>query len=252
MAGMSLRRRRNLSQWLAIAPWWISVLIASSAFVLLQYVLPPLLDDTDVEASGALLKFLSPYIAILLIIPLPFALFHRDAHERLIEAERNLDLLRDLSHMEFVSRLVPVFKQDGYGVEIIHDSRLIDLILRRGGEKTIVVCKEWDASTVSARFVAQVRDIQLANNAAGAKVITCGAFRPAALRFQRTSSVELIDGAGLLKLIDRFKRAQQRAIDEPDADLAGLDPLDRMAMRAARRHAAPQSLSTVSHQGGQA
>jgi len=208
------RDRRNLSQWLALAPWWFSVVLSVSVFILLQYVLPPLLDDTHIEASGAVLKFLSPYIAILLIVPLPFALFNREEHGRRVAEERQLDELRDLDQDAFVARLIPAFRSEGYLVEEQGDTRLVDLILRRGGEKTIVCCGEWNASLVSARYVAKVREAQLELGAAGAKVVTCGDFRPAARRFERTTSVELVDGPALVKLFARHERAQQQQIDE--------------------------------------
>lgn len=217
-----ISRRRNLSQWLALAPWWTSVLISVGTFILLQYVLPPLLDNNDAEASGQVLRFWSPYIAILLIIPLPFALFHQDEYVRLVENERNLDILRGLKHADFVERMVPAFRQQGYLVEHVTDARY-DLMLRRSGERTIVTCKAWDASVVGVRFVRQVQAAQHAQHAAGAKIVTCGEFSPQAQRFKRTSSVELIDGAQVLALLaavrERLAAADEMA-DELDTPLA--------------------------------
>jgi restriction system protein len=216
---MLMQRRHNLSQWLALAPWWISVIISAGTFVCLQYLLPPLLDNTHAEASGAILQFWSPYIAILLVIPLPFALFNREERERLVETERNLNLLRELKHSAFVNRLIPVFRQQGYGVEEVSDAHY-DLILRRGGEKTIVTCKTGHAGTVSTRFVRNVQQTQTAQHAAGAKVITCGSFSPGAARYQRTSSVELIDGHKLIRLMDEARKARE----EPDDLLLPFSP----------------------------
>lgn len=202
-----IRRRKSLSQLLALAPWWISVLISTGMFILLQYVLPPLLDNTDAEAAGPVLRFWSPYIAILLIIPLPFALFHRDQQEQLVETDRLLEPLRALKHAEFVDRLVPALRAEGYAIEYATDARY-DLVLRRGGERTIVNCKGWNAALIGARFVRAVQLAQRGQNAAGAKVITCGQFAPGAQRYSRTSSVELLDGAQLLRLLARVRPGQ--------------------------------------------
>jgi hypothetical protein len=113
---------------------------------------------------------------------------------------------------EFVDRLIPVFRQQGYGVEEVSDARY-DLILRRGGEKTIVTCKAGHASMVSARFVRNVQQTQTAQHAAGAKVITCGSFAPGAARYQRTSSIELIDGHKLIRLLDDARKSRERPDD---------------------------------------
>jgi len=195
------RPRRTLSDYLALAPWWISILIAGMAYVLLRYLLPPLFDDPGIEAPAAILIFFAPYIAALLLIPLPFALFHREDHKLLVETERQLELLRDLELDEFTRLLAEGYRREGYSIESAGGNGKFDLLLKRGGEKTIVVCKRWRARSVSAKWARMVRDVQLAYGAAGSHLVTCGQFSIGALRFARLSSTQLIDGRALLKLV---------------------------------------------------
>lgn len=201
--GQMKRPRKTLSDYFAIAPWWISILIASFAYVFLRYVLPPLLDDQEIEGSAAIIRFLAPYIALLLLVPLPFALFHRDEHRQLVESERRLDALRDLDLEEFVNIIAEGYRRQGYDVEDLSGtgaSAKLDLMLRRGGEKTIVVCKQWRARCISAKLPRSVQALQASYGAAGSHLVTCGVFAPAARRFARLSSTELIDGSNVLKL----------------------------------------------------
>lgn len=208
------RPRKTLSDYLAIAPWWSSVLIAAFAYLLLRYMLPPFFDDPDIEAPASLLRFFAPYIAALLLIPLPFALFHREDHRILVESERKLDKLRDLELVVFAELLADGYRQQGYLVEDLLSTgttEKIDMMLRRGGEKTIVVCRRWRARSVSAKWARSVHAMQATYGAAGSHLVTCGTFSPAALRVARLSSIQLIDGRALLKLIGEVNR--ERATD---------------------------------------
>lgn len=203
------RPRKTLSDYLAVAPWWSSVLIAAFAYLLLHYILPPFFDDPDIEAPASLLRFFAPYIAALLLIPLPFALFHREDHRILVESERKLDKLRDLELEFFAELLADGYRQQGYLVEDLIRSgtvEKIDMMLRRGGEKTIVVCRRWRARSVSAKWARNVHAMQAAYGAAGSHLVTCGIFSPAALRVARLSSIQLIDGRALLKLVGDLNR----------------------------------------------
>jgi len=203
------RPRKTLSDYLAIAPWWISVLIAAFTYVLLRYMLPPFFDDPAIEAPASLLRFLAPYIAALLLIPLPFALFHREEHRILVESERKLDKLRDLELPQFAELLADGYRREGYLVEDLGYSgktEKIDMMLRRGGEKTIVVCRRWRARVVSAKWARNVHAMQATYGAAGSHLVTCGTFSSSALRLARLSSIQLIDGRALLKLIGKPNR----------------------------------------------
>ncbi len=197
------RPRKTLSQWLALAPWWFSILLSAFTYIGLRYLLPPMLDNSDDEAAASLVYFFAPYIAFVLLIPLPFDLFRREERERLVQNERQLDGLRDLDLPEFCELLAQGFRRQGYGVEDLRNSGAkFDMVLRRGGEKTIVVCKPWQTSVVPTRLVRSVRKLQLAHGAAGSKIVTCGSFSPGSTMLAHRSSVELLDGPAVLKLLE--------------------------------------------------
>jgi restriction system protein len=77
----------------------------------------------------------------------------------------------------------------------------VDLVLRKGGEKFLVQCKQWKALKVGVTIVRELYGVMAANGAVGGFVVTSGNFTEEAKSFASGRNVSLIDGPVLFKMI---------------------------------------------------
>jgi restriction system protein len=109
-----------------------------------------------------------------------------------------------MSWQEFELLVGEGFRQQGY--QVIENGGGgadggIDLVLRKGGDKFLVQCKQWKAFTVGVTVVRELYGVMAANGAAGGFVVTSGRFTDDAKAFASGRNITLMDGAALLKLI---------------------------------------------------
>ena len=86
-------------------------------------------------------------------------------------------------------------------------------MLRKGGDKFLVQCKQWKVFTVRVNVVRELYGVMAANGAAGGFVVTSGRFTEDAKAFANGRNITLMDGDALLKLIKQ--RAGSRATQPP-------------------------------------
>lgn len=70
----------------------------------------------------------------------------------------------------------------------------VDLVLSKGGQRYLVQCKQYRASTVGETTVREIYGVVAAQRAAGAIVVTTGSFTKDAMTFAVNQPIELIDG----------------------------------------------------------
>jgi restriction system protein len=128
------------------------------------------------------------------------------------------DTLDGISWQEFEMLVGEAFRLQGYQVAETGGAGPdggVDLVLRKGGEKFLVQCKQWKAFTVGVTIVRELYGVMAANGAAGGFVVTSGRFTDEAKTFAEGRNVTLIDGPALLKLIQRAQAARQAGSKEP-------------------------------------
>lgn len=74
-------------------------------------------------------------------------------------------------------------------------------MLRQGGDKFLVQCKQWKAFTVGVTVVRELYGVMAASGAAGGFVVTAGRFTEQATGFASGRNVTVIDGPRLQELI---------------------------------------------------
>jgi restriction system protein len=77
----------------------------------------------------------------------------------------------------------------------------VDLVLTRDRERYLVQCKHWRANNVGVPVVRELYGAMAAEGAVGGFVVTAGRFTSEAKAFASGRNVELIDGAGLDRLL---------------------------------------------------
>ena len=84
------------------------------------------------------------------------------------------------------------FRRQGYAVEERGGSSPdggVDLVLRKGGQKTIVQCKHWKSQQVGVSIVRELLGAMTAQSASGGIVVTAGSYTADARAKARASAV---------------------------------------------------------------
>lgn len=108
-----------------------------------------------------------------------------------------------------------------------------DLILKKGGERFLVQCKQWRAQKVAVSTVRELFGVIAAEEADGGFVVTSGTFTSDAKEFARANSVELIDGSDLARLFAGKTIAPTSVAAAPPCPRCGSAMVRREARRGA-------------------
>lgn len=121
--------------------------------------------------------------------------------------------LRAITWRDFELLVGEAFRMRGYTVEETGGGGAdggIDLRLKRGGETSLVQCKQWRAYKVPVNVVRELYGVMAAQGAAAGFVVTSGVFTAEASSFAQGRNIELIDGVALKKMIDAVRPAATR------------------------------------------
>lgn len=81
-----------------------------------------------------------------------------------------------------------------------------DLVLQKGEEKFLVLCREWRAPKVDVGSVRELHGLMAARGAAGGFVATSGEFTAAAAEFANACNIRLLNGAKLHHMLEKAKQ----------------------------------------------
>jgi restriction system protein len=213
------RRQGLFDDLVAIAakvPWWVAVLLAAASYASLHYLAsgtsaapatPKAIGDIVVLQMGRVLAGIMQYI-------LPIAFFAGALVSVLGRRKRNAlygravnagatEILR-MSWREFEMLISEAFRRRGFQV-VERGGRGadggVDLVLAKGGERHVVQCKHWRATSVPVSVVRELFGAMAAEGAVSGFVVTAGEFTRDARDFAKGRNVELIGGATLMALL---------------------------------------------------
>ncbi len=139
-----------------------------------------------------------------------------------------------MSSRDFEMLIRESFRQRGYDVVETGGNGAdggYDLILKKGGERFLVQCKQWRSRQVRVPIVRELFGVMAAEKAQGGFVVTSGTFTYDAKDFARGRNIELIDGAGLAKLFaDKCEIAPSSA-SAPSCPRCGSEMVRREARK---------------------
>ncbi|MGI3130273.1 restriction endonuclease [Halopseudomonas pachastrellae] len=121
-----------------------------------------------------------------------------------------------LSWQQFEHLIGEAFRRKGYSITETGGQGAdggVDLILRKNNEKYLVQCKHWRSLKVGVPVVREFFGAMAAESAAGGYVVTSGQFTQEAKSFAQGRNIQLIDGAGLKRLMLRAQPST--AITQP-------------------------------------
>jgi restriction system protein len=216
----------DLVDLVALMPWWVGCVLALVSYLLLHGVAAKgAVTSTQLGAMMTQSIFLGlasvGQIAVPMICLIGAALsaFGRSKRKGLVSSvvvSSSANALNNMSWQEFELLVGEGFRQQGYQVFENGGGGAdggVDLVLRKGGDKFLVQCKQWKAYTVGVTVVRELYGVMAANGAAGGFVVTSGCFTDDAKAFANGRNITLMDGEALFKLIKQ--PASTRATQPP-------------------------------------
>ena len=209
----------------ALMPWWAGVALAFVSYLILHSLsrvpaaagqlgqVTELVTRSLIATFALAGQFIVPFFCLLGAI---VSFTRRRKRESLVDSvtrSKNADGLNDMSWREFEMLVGEAFRLQGYTVTESGGAGPdggVDLVLRKGGEKLLVQCKQWKAFKVSVEIVRELYGVMTAQGAAGGFVVTSGSFTPDAQAFAKGRNVQLVDGPKLFGLIQQAKASIQK------------------------------------------
>ena len=218
---MARRRKSSPAEdWvdlIAMLPWWGGCLLALILYVLLHRVAaqpvitavaPGQIGSVVIQTIWRTLASIGQYLlALLCLIGAAVSAYRRRHRQNLITGVAGstaADALDGMSWQEFEQLVGEAFRLQGYQVTETGGGGAdggIDLVLRKGGEKYLVQCKQWKSFSVGVPVVRELYGVMAAKGATGGFVVTSGRFTDEATAFASGRNVKLIDGPLLHGLI---------------------------------------------------
>jgi len=207
----------DLVELVALMPWWAGCVLALVSYLWLhgvatQGVLAPIapgqLGSVVTQTIWKTLAMFGQYVLPLLcLIGGAMSAYGRSKRKGLVAnvaGSPSANALNNMSWQEFELLVGEGFRQQGY--QVIENGGGgadggVDLVLREGGDKLLVQCKQWKAFAVGVTVVRELYGVMAANGAAGGFVVTSGRFTDDAKAFASSRNITLMDGEALFKLI---------------------------------------------------
>ena len=233
------RRQKNspiedLVELVSMMPWWVGCLLGVVSYFWLHSIAAPsepvrlVPGQVATAVSNAIwmsVASIGQYVVpMACLIGAVVSALNRQKRAGLIESvasSKTADVLDGVSWQEFELLVGEAFRLQGYQVTETGGGGAdggIDLVLRRGGEKFLVQCKQWKAFTVGVTVVRELYGVMAAGGAAGGFVVTSGQFTNEAKEFASGRNVSLVDGTQLFEMIRKAKSAR--------LDSVAVKPLD--------------------------
>jgi len=206
----------DLSDLLGHLPWWAGPIVATIAYVLFYWIVPlffavafsatpkapiPLpLNDFFPNLSRMIAPMASIFVLFIWSITRIRLFFHR----KLLDSQRGIETIRDLSWQEFEFLLGEAFRRQGYLVEQQGGSQPdggVDIRLHKNAVCTLVQCKHWRTQQVGVKIVRELLGVVVSERAKEGIVVTSGTFTNEAIEFAQRNPIRLIDGNELERLI---------------------------------------------------
>jgi len=216
------RRNENFFTLLIALPWWFSFIVATTAYFLVAVILPEISKtDQFFTSFTASLAPYAGYIAGFFLIPIPFSLLKARTKRRTLDRQTSIQSIRALDWHTFEELIGEIYRRQGFAVEeneFAGPDGGIDLLLRKGGDLTLVQCKQWRSKSVGVPIIREMFGILSASEARNVIVITSGHFTQEAIKFAKGKPINLIDGDALFPLLKEvqesdFKQSNNDSFD---------------------------------------
>lgn len=207
----NMRKDLNFIDFLAQIPWWLSVSLSVTFYVVLKFVVP-YFEAQSILVNEVHVSFgpvLAPIVALAFLSPVPFSLFKFNRKKKLQDFKEEIQSIQDLSWQEFKEIVAEAYRGSGYIIpenNVFTSDPSIDLIMRKGAKLYLVQCRYWQNRKLGKREVKNLFTLMHDKQASGVFLLTTGIFTNEARHYALNRPINLVDGIALLKLLGKDQR----------------------------------------------
>lgn len=195
------RSRHGVLDVLLEIPWWAGVAAAVVVYVVFALIVPAVFPGNSFIAG---LKQGAPFIALICLIPAPFAGLRHYRRKKLLDTQADIASIQKLHWKEFEKLVAEVFRRIGYTVMdagTLSAGVAADLVATAPHEEVLVQCEHRRSVVVGVMTVRELIGVVTAEGATGGALVTSGSFTEDAVAFAADKPLQLIDGDKLEKLV---------------------------------------------------
>ena len=206
-----MKKNLNFIDFLAQIPWWVSVTLSATFYILLKFIVPYVEAQSDLvnEAHVSLGPVIAPVVALALLSPVTFSLFKSSRKKKLLTLKNEIQAIQELSWPHFKDLVAEAYKQSGYTImenSIFTSDPDIDFTLRKSSKLYLVQCRYWQNKKLRLREVKNLYYLMHAKQAAGVFLLTTGYFTNEARHYAATRPIDLVDGIELVDLLAKLSK----------------------------------------------
>ena len=211
----------ELLELFAVLPWWVGVLVAivlylglhdyASQSVVVATTTGQIANSNSKTVFMALASVFQYLLPMICLVGAALSAWKRSKRKSLVQgitASESAASLDGMTWKEFELLVGEAFRQKGYKVTELGGAGPdggVDLLLAKGGETTLVQCKQWKAFKVGVEVVRELYGLMAAKGAANGIVVTSGRFTKDAKEFARGRNVRLLAGDELFAMLQSAK-----------------------------------------------
>lgn len=247
----------ELLELFAMLPWWVGVLVAivlylglhdyASQAVVVATTTAQIANSNSKTVFMAVASVFQYLLPMICLVGAALSAWKRSKRRSLVQGITASDSAASLDGMtwkEFELLVGEAFRQKGYKVTELGGAGPdggVDLLLAKGGETTLVQCKQWKAFKVGVEVVRELYGVMAAKGAAAGIVVTSGEFTKDAKEFARGRNVRLIAREELFAMLQSAKSGSTKveakqsnvAIAAPACPTCGSAMVKHVATRGA-------------------
>lgn len=203
-----MRKDLNILDFLAQIPWWVSVSLSGSFYLLLKFVVPYFEAQSSLvhEVQASIGLTLAPVVALALLTPVTFSVFRPKRKKKLQGFKEEIHSIQEMPWQAFKEIVADSYRQTGY---LILDNDLfaadpgVDIIMRKSANLYLVQCRYWRNRRIGLREVKKLNSLLHDKQASGAFLLTTGLFTNKARRYAVGRPINLVDGSELMELLGK-------------------------------------------------
>ncbi|MDO8745255.1 MAG: restriction endonuclease [Candidatus Brocadiaceae bacterium] len=212
------RKNETILNLLAQTPWWVSVILSITTYVVLKFIVPAInFQNWVLKVIAGAAPQVAIILALVLFIPAPISFFNSLRKRKLLDKQKGLNSIKSLSWKELEELVAEAYRRKGYSVIEnygIGPDGGVDLVLKKDGNLFLVQCKQWRSYKVDVRVVREMYGVMTAKQANGVMIITSGLFTQEAKNFAADKPIDLVEGNQLAVLIGTVQSKQVYSLIE--------------------------------------
>ena len=206
-----MRKDLNFIDFLAQIPWWLSVALSITFYIVLKFIVPYFEAQSVLvnEVHVSLGPVLAPIVALAFLSPVTFSLLRFNRKKQFQDFKEEIQSIQDLPWQEFKELVAEAYRDSGYIIpenNVFTSDPSVDLVMRKGANLYLVQCRYWQNRKLGKREVKNLFTLMYDKQASGVFLLTTGIFTNEARHYALNRPINLVDGIALVELLGKDQR----------------------------------------------